>query len=57
MPVFLYSSLCFDLLHIESKENPMLRTKFLCNKELMITSTIDFNYSFVQVAIGDRFSS
>lgn len=57
MTVFLSGSLCSDPLHIESKENPMSRTKFLRNKELMITSTIDFNYSFVQVAFGERFSS
>lgn len=57
MTVFLSGSLCFDPLHIESKENPMSRAKFLCNKELMITSTIGFNYSFVQVAFGETFSS
>lgn len=43
MTIFLSSTLCFDSLYSESKENSVSRTKFLCNKEIVVMSNAFFN--------------
>ena len=49
MVIFLFDSLCFCSLYIESKESAVLKVKFLWNKKITIIC-IASNYTFIQIA-------